>query len=225
MEIYGVYVSRLLRTDEFTHMMHSVSEERRAKVQSFIKPEDAARGLIGEALIRAVVRSKFNMPNHQIVFTTERYGKPVVAGLPSFHFNIAHSGRWILCAVDAAPVGIDIEEIKPVTLDIAKYYFSPEEYRWLMDKQEPQRTSCFYDIWTLKESFIKWIGQGLSFPLNAFSLIIETDQTICPQLPDQYNTCVFKQLDVGAQYKSAVCTTTEGCPERIILKAMDDLLI
>jgi 4'-phosphopantetheinyl transferase len=175
MEIYEVYMSRLLRNDEFKQMMHCVSEERRAKVQRFIKPEDADRGLLGDVLIRSIICSKLNMTNKEIHFTAEPYGKPCVAGLQSFHFNIAHSGHWIVCAVDCDPVGIDIEEIKPISLDVAKYFFSMQELRWLMDQNEAARLSCFYELWTLKESFVKWLGKGLTCPLYSFSVCSTTE--------------------------------------------------
>ncbi|WP_236692715.1 4'-phosphopantetheinyl transferase family protein [Aneurinibacillus tyrosinisolvens] len=116
-------MERWLRIDELARMLYSVSEEKWAKVKKFRKLEDANRGLIGEILIRTIIRNKFNITNDQIVITTGPYGKPYAVGIPSFHFNIAHSGRWIVCAVDCEPVGIDIEEIKPVSFDIAKYFF------------------------------------------------------------------------------------------------------
>jgi 4'-phosphopantetheinyl transferase len=215
-------MSRLLRIDEFEHLMHSVSEERRAKVQSFIRPEDANRGLLGDVLIRSIVCSKLNMTNKEIHFTTEPNGKPCVAGLPSFHFNIAHSGRWIVCAVDCDPVGIDFEEIKPISLDVAQYFFSRQEYRWLMDQDEAARLSCFYELWTLKESFVKWLGKGLSYPLNSFSILPGTGHSLSWPTIDQ--TCFFYQPDVDPDYKMAVCSTTEVFPEQMILKSIDDLL-
>ncbi|MBU3198520.1 4'-phosphopantetheinyl transferase superfamily protein [Clostridium estertheticum] len=30
--------------------------------------------------------------------------------------------------------------------------------------------SCFYDLWTLKESYIKAIGRGLSIPFSSFNI-------------------------------------------------------
>jgi 4'-phosphopantetheinyl transferase len=215
-------MSRLLRIDEFKHMMHCVSEERRAKVQGFMKPEDANRGLLGDVLIRSIICSKLNMTNKEIHFTTEPYGKPWVAGLPSFHFNIAHSGRWIVCAVDCDPVGIDIEEIKPISLDVAKYFFSMQEYRWLMDQEEAARLSCFYELWTLKESFIKRLGKGLFYPLHSFSIQPGTDQSLSWSTLDQ--ACFFNQPDADPDYKMAVCSTTEVLPEQMIVKSIDDLL-
>jgi 4'-phosphopantetheinyl transferase len=222
MGIYGVYMSRLLRFDEFEHMMHSVSKERRAKVQSFMTPEDANRGLLGDVLIRSIICSKLNMKFNEIHFTAGPYGKPCVAGLPSFHYNIAHSGRWIVCAVDCDPVGIDIEEIKPISLDIAKYFFSMQEYRWLMDQDEAARLSCFYELWTLKESFVKRLGKGLSYPLHSFSILPGTDQGHSWSAVDQ--ACFFNQPDADPDYKMAVCSTTEVFPEQMIVKSIDDLL-
>jgi 4'-phosphopantetheinyl transferase len=222
MEIYGVYMSRLLRIDELKQMMHSVSEQRRAKVQTFIKPEDADRGLLGDILIRSIICSKLNMSNKEIHFTVESYGKPCVAGLPSFHFNIAHSGHWIVCAVDCVPVGIDIEEIKPISLDVAKYFFSIQEYRWLMDQDETARLSGFYELWSLKESFIKWQGKGLSYPLNSFSILPGTNQGLSWPTVDQ--ACYFNQPNMDPDYKMAVCSTIEGFPVKMIVKSIDDLL-
>jgi 4'-phosphopantetheinyl transferase len=222
MEIYGVNMSRLLRIDEFKQMMNCVSEERRAKVQKFIKPEDANRGLLGDVLIRSIICSKLNIKNKEIHFTAEPYGKPCVAGLSSFHYNIAHSGHWIVCAVDCDPVGIDIEEIKPISLDVATYMFSMKEYSRLMDQDEAARLSCFYEIWTLKESFVKWLGEGLSYPLPSFSILPGTDQGLSWPTADQ--ACFFNHLTVDPDYKMAVCSTTGGVPEQMILKSMDDLL-
>ncbi|TDF92818.1 4'-phosphopantetheinyl transferase superfamily protein [Paenibacillus piri] len=202
-------------------MMHSVSEERRGKVQSFLKPEDANRGLLGEILIRSIISVKLNMANKEIHFTAEPYGKPSVAGLPSFHFNIAHSGRWIVCAVDSDPVGIDIEEIKPINLDVASYFFSMQEYRWLMGQNETSRLPCFYELWTLKESFVKWLGKGLSFPLQSFSIVPGADHSL--SWPAAAQTCFFNQPDADPDYKMAVCSTTVACPKPMIVKSIDDL--
>jgi 4'-phosphopantetheinyl transferase len=212
-------MSRLLRMHEFEPMMRSVSEERRAKVKRFIKPEDANRGLLGDVLIRSIICDKVNMTNEELYFKTDTYGKPCVAGLSSFHFNIAHSGRWIVCAVDCDPVGIDIEEIKPISLDVAKYFFSKEEYRWLIEQEEAERLACFYKLWTMKESFVKWLGKGLAYPLHS-----EYGTGQCLSWPKVDQACFFNQPDVDPNYKMAVCSTTAAFPEQMTVKSIDHLL-
>jgi len=51
-------------------------------------------------------------------------------------------------------------------LDIAKMYFSKSELAYLLNCPIDKQKNCFYDIWTLKEAFVKSTGKGLSFPLN-----------------------------------------------------------
>lgn len=100
-----------------------VSSEKRVAADRFRFLIDARRTLLGEVLVRQTIHDMYDLPMDQIVFETEGNGKPVVRQLPSFHFNLSHSGDWVVCAVDDAPVGIDIEEIKPIDLAIAKRFF------------------------------------------------------------------------------------------------------
>lgn len=86
-------------------------------------PEDASRTLIGEVLARHIISETFHLPNEQIRFTEGRYGKPAAEGLNDFHFNISHSGKWIVCGAGAQPIGVDVEKIKPINFDIAKRFF------------------------------------------------------------------------------------------------------
>lgn len=225
MEVFGIYMSRLLRNDEYEYMTYRVSEAKRAKIRKFIKPEDANRGLIADMLIRTIIRNKFNVGNDQITFATEPYGKPYVAGLPSFHFNLSHSGRWIVCAVDGEPVGIDIERVKPVNFEIAERFFSKEEYRSLMEKEETERLSFFYDLWTIKESFVKQVGKGLSMPLDSFSINISVNHEISLKLEDEYALCYFKQFHLDPDYKMAVCAATGVFSEHVICKSYEELLV
>ncbi|MDB5084187.1 MAG: holo-[acyl-carrier-protein] synthase [Bacilli bacterium] len=216
-------MNRLLRIDEFEHLMNCVSEERRAKIKKFINPADAHRGLIGEVLIRSIICKQFQISNDQIFFITQQYGKPCVTGIPSFHFNVSHSGRWIVCAVDCHPVGIDVEEIKPIDLEIAKHYFSMEEYLYLMEQPEHRRVSCFYELWTIKESFVKLVGKGLALPPRSFSVNPEAMHHHSVRLADSYVSCFFKRLNVGPHYKMAICSTRGDFPAQMIVKRYDEL--
>jgi 4'-phosphopantetheinyl transferase len=90
----------------------------------------------------------------------------------NIHFNISHAGEWVLCAISNTEIGIDIELIQPIDLDIAKYYFSEVEYMDLQRKEGAEKVSYFFDLWTLKESYIKARGMGLSIPLKDFCIRI-----------------------------------------------------
>lgn len=91
-----------------------------------------------------MIHSMYDLPIDQIVFQTEGNGKPVVRHIPSFHFNLSHSGDWVVCAIDDAPVGIDIEEIKPIDLAIAKRFFQQMSMKiYFHNRQNGRKPTSF----------------------------------------------------------------------------------
>jgi 4'-phosphopantetheinyl transferase len=223
MEIYGVYLNRRLQTDELERLMRLVSDQRRAKVKQFMKPEDANRGLVAEVLIRSIICTKYGIRNDRLIFAANRYGKPFVAGIPSFHFNLSHSGSWIVCAVDSAPVGIDVEEMKPIEYELAKLMFSSEEYLYLTSHDEHKRISCFYDLWTMKESFAKWAGRGLSLPPQCYSISMEANHNHSVSMEGRNIRCFFKRWSIDPDYKMAICSKSGVFPDQIIFKTVEEL--
>ncbi len=90
------------------------------------------------------------------------YGKPFLPDLPEFHFNLAHSGKWAVCAVADNPVGIDIEHLPYMAdvIDVAQRCFTPKEQRHLFALPEIDQPSTFNKIWSIKESYMKATGLG-----------------------------------------------------------------
>ena len=133
------------------------------------------------------------------------YGKPYLPRRPDVCFSLSHSGARAMCVTADKPVGCDIQESSPRDLRIAERFFSQEEQRVIFAQpSEAERQSMFFRVWTLKESFLKCIGLGLSLPLDAFSLFPEDDRIVLRQTHDdgQY---AFLEPDAGAGYRSAVC--------------------
>ena len=138
-----------------------------------------------------------------------------------FHFNISHSGDWVVLATGPSPLGIDVERIKDIDLDIAKRFFSGREYDDLMLKPDEERFSYFFNLWTLKESYIKAVGKGLSLPLDSFSMVMEDNRITIKTESDDNR--FFRQYPVAAGYKLSICASGDSFPGEIIHKTPDDL--
>lgn len=80
------------------------------------------------------------------------YGKPLSK---EKEFNISHSKGAVVLVIDEVPVGIDIEQIRPVDEKLKDYISNEEENRYIKDEQ------TFYEVWTNKESLLKAIGTGI----------------------------------------------------------------
>ncbi|WP_081751260.1 4'-phosphopantetheinyl transferase family protein [Paenibacillus sp. FSL R7-277] len=92
-----------------------------------------------------------------------------------------------------------------------------------MLKDEKEKIQYFYDLWTLKESYIKAYGQGLTIPLNLVSFSVNGNDILFENRhsPERY---YFRQYQVHPQYKLAVCSLSEDFPPKFIIWGLDQLL-
>ena len=128
-----------------------------------------ARGEEGKAASRRAMAAAFAARGIPAAAELARtvLGKPYLPGYPGLHFNLSHSGPWGVCALSKAPVGVDVELVRPLRYDLARRFFTPGEQAWLRGRPEGE----FFRLWTRKESFLKALGKGLTLPLDSFSVL------------------------------------------------------
>ncbi len=135
-----------------------LSPEEREKADRFLHEDDRLRFIAGRALLRRLAAERLGITEPDIRLTA--YGKPYIADAESFHFNISHSGAFVVLAVSDAPVGVDIEQTVPVEWRGISESFGEKEREMLTEAVDP--LECFYRIWTIREAFAKEEGIGLS---------------------------------------------------------------
>ncbi|WP_281237366.1 4'-phosphopantetheinyl transferase family protein [Bacillus safensis] len=227
MKIFAIQLQHLDEIDaqqQIERLKPFVSSEKRAAAERFRFLIDARRTLLGEVLVRQTIHDMYDLPMDQIVIETEGNGKPVVRQLPSFHFNLSHSGDWVVCAVDDAPVGIDIEEIKPIDLAIAKRFFSADEYQDLLSQPAERQEAYFFHLWSMKEAFIKLTGKGLSYGLSSFTARLSEDGQAELTLPDHEAPCFVQTYSLDPAYQMAVCTRKSAAAENVERLTCSDVL-
>jgi 4'-phosphopantetheinyl transferase len=204
-------------------LMQNVDPSKEIRLRRFVREEDRLRGLFGDLLVRDQILQKTSLTNEEIEFGTNEYGKPYLKGVDDFHFNISHSGDWVVAAIDKDPVGIDIEQIQHIDLDISKNYFSDDEHRDLMN--QPDRIAYFFTLWSLKESYIKILGKGLSHPLNAFSIQFGSKDDIVIKVGGEILEDVFfTQYEIDENYKMGLCASHQELPKHVNILSMEQLV-
>ncbi|WP_168118578.1 4'-phosphopantetheinyl transferase superfamily protein [Paenibacillus sp. HB172176] len=169
-EIHTVCLKEGLTEEQFARLCGSLPLERQQRLKKFRRREDAERTLIGDILVRYLLRDRYGIDMAEVDFARNRYGKPYVDGREDVHFNVSHSGDWVACVLHSSAAGIDIEQIKAINLDIAQRYFAEEEVQFLFGQPDGEQLDWFYRLWTCKESGVKEEGMGLSRSLQSFSI-------------------------------------------------------
>ncbi|MDR0997144.1 MAG: 4'-phosphopantetheinyl transferase superfamily protein [Zoogloeaceae bacterium] len=135
------------------------------------------------------------------------HGKPWLAGGPCF--NLSHAGQWVLLAVGDVEVGADIEVwSEKDCAALAEVAFHPAERAWWATRQSARD---FFDLWVAKESYLKWLGTGLSRPPADFCLRLEgrTGQV------DECPPARLRLYDALPGYSIAVCAAAP-LPEAVV---------
>ena len=101
----------------------------------------------------------------------DSYGKPYISD-SDFNFNISHSGNTVVCVFSKQEIGVDIEEINEIDIDLFKDVFTPQELKEI----KAEGLDKFYEYWTKKESVIKAVGKGMSIPLT--EIVLEEESSI-----------------------------------------------
>lgn len=208
-----VYAIKTLPEQDFLPFLEPLSNflppDRRALVLSFKKPADLQRSLLGESLTRYLLALRTGSTPVNIRLHRTDKGKPRLDGFSGLHFNITHSGEWISVAVSDREVGIDIEKQRAPQYRIAERYFSPKEVAVLNKLEGPEKASYFFDLWTLKESYLKLLGKGLTRSLGSFS-VVKADGVFRLEEQEELRRDIhFFQPELDPGYKLAVCSLSE----------------
>ncbi len=121
----------------------------------------------------------------------KEHGKPYIAEYPDLFFNISHSGEYIALLLAKCEVGVDIQIRQGrCSKRLLERIFSEEEMRAYESACDQE--AYFFDRWALKESFVKWTGEGITRSLRA--------------LPDRGWQ---RLLNIAEGYSCAVCASEE----------------
>lgn len=102
--------------------------------------------------------------------TAGERGKPYFTAIPELHFSLSHSGEFWLAAIATTPLGLDIQQHQPCRREaLARRFFHQQEQFWLERRDFDEES--FFAVWTAKESYVKYTGQGIDDSFAAFSVI------------------------------------------------------
>ncbi|MGD9364358.1 MAG: 4'-phosphopantetheinyl transferase superfamily protein [Desulfobacteraceae bacterium] len=212
--LWFTFPNTIQDTDLLSEYRNLLAEEECIKHQQFYFHSHRKQYLVSRALMRTTLSQYTDVAPREWRFSTNQYGRPEIEwpiiDLP-LRFNLSHTRGLIVFAVALQhSIGVDLEATKCREVDVAMMarFFTPSEIRALHALPPSLHLDRFFEIWTLKEAYIKARGVGLSIPLDKFSFQIEDDQPLRVSFDSQFNDLShnwsFWILQPTMQHKAAL---------------------
>ncbi|MGT2551889.1 4'-phosphopantetheinyl transferase family protein [Acinetobacter geminorum] len=130
-------------------------------------PKAARLFLISRVLVKTVLADKLGISPHEVNIQLYPNGKPFVQSSKAVYFNLTHSADVIILAVtEEGEIGVDIEQVdREFEWRRVDSVLAPIEIEWIKKNELTDPFNVyqrFFQIWTLKEAYIKCTGEGMS---------------------------------------------------------------
>ena len=171
------------------------SAARRKRLSAVRNESARVQGILAEVLLRYALLQEYGLTELPELRAGEK-GKPFFPELPDLHWNLSHCRTAVACALDASPVGVDVQEYRPLFSRKAPPGAFPSVFRtlsqaefvWVTSNpdalpqqnadrptQEARFSRSFIRVWTCKEAYGKALGVGLSYDFRATEFLPRPD--------------------------------------------------
>lgn len=186
---------------------------------------------LADKILEYGFQEQFDVPYVREQVQRGVHGKPVWTAHKNICFNVSNTAGLVACALSYQEVGVDTERVRAVRLPIVKRCCQDSEISYIMRQSqnifiEPEgkkdrkeylklelnisQQQRFFQLWTLKESYIKMTGEGMFFPMREVSFTIEDKEGEQEIISNQQGFFVQRQI---RDYWISLCTAKQTAVE------------
>lgn len=159
---------------------------------------------IEDLIVQTLAGFNPGLNESDIAMSRNKNGKPFTGNVKT-NFNISKSGNLLVIAfTDNSEIGIDIEKISGdkifSKLDI---FFSENE---IENIQSDKSLKTFFKLWTRKESFLKFLGTGITKNVNEISLAADRNN-IEAEIYSQSDEAYVNSFLISDEIYCSICTS------------------
>jgi len=209
LKVFTADTTCFLNPDLRDGALAALSPQRREKVLRARREQDQRLSLGAGAVLDLALASE-GLREREVRLDRNSRGKPCLAGRPELRFNLSHSGRFAVCALSDQEVGADVEEIGKVREALFRRVCTLRELAAMEGLDPEHRQDRFFQLWTAKESFLKYLGTGLSRPPREVEVELEPAASL--SLEDRPQAVALFQRKAEGHW-FAVCAPKGQAPE------------
>ena len=213
MELVATLIPNLPHKKLISMLNQQIEENEVNRIMGITNEDHAFRSAAGSLLLAQMVCRISGYPVSSISIHRYPNGKPFLPDFPNLHFNITHTDHLAVLAIDTHLVGVDIEKVSKARMGIAKRFFSESEQEMLNNCPLDQRDRLFFELWTIRESFVKAIGTGIFGSMGDFKPErSKTDWQVSHTDTGLWN---IKHYNLSSDYIVALCSKDKVFPEAV----------
>lgn len=169
-------VNQAYTEQNYERLLSELYPARREAVERFRNKQAAYVSVTAGLLLQETAERELGLKARELRIGTGQQGKPYIIGCEQFQYNLSHSGEYVVLAYGEERLGVDIEQIRNKDIAVARRCFTEKEYDYVIhgdescDSEQADVQSRFSRVWTMKESYLKMTGEGISVPLNSFEV-------------------------------------------------------
>ena len=176
-----------------------LSEQRLSKVNRLRSQSGKTASAAVYLLLRIALIETYGI-NEAVIFELGKNKKPFLKDYPHILFNLSHSNNAVACALADVEIGTDIQQIRETKDKLAKRVLTADEYLGFL--KDPVPDDYFCEIWTIKESYLKMTGAGITKELGDITA----------------EDVSFKRTIRGNDYFCSVCAADKLCIDNLKVK-------
>ena len=168
-----------LPTEEIERLVTLLSTDEIARANKFHFLEHERRFIAARGILRQLLGNYLKISPNTIEFEYSDCGKPRLAASMNnsfLQFNVSHSLEYALYGfTNHHLIGVDIEFLREIrdTAELAKRFFTHREFQLIANLAKEERQKVFFQLWTIKEAYLKAIGTGLSNSLSDIEITFD----------------------------------------------------
>lgn len=140
--------------NDYKDMFNYLNNNDKNKINKLIRNNDKKLSILSKYLLKSILSQKYHLDYNKIYYN--KYGKPLINGI---YFNISHSNDYVVLVFSNNKIGIDIEKIRKVDLNIINNFCTTKEREYILNSESSYKS--LFEIYCLKEAYFKMIGANL----------------------------------------------------------------
>jgi 4'-phosphopantetheinyl transferase len=183
-----------LPSERVYELANILSPDERERAERYKFQKHRQRFIVARSTLRKILSNYLNLEAERLEFNYSDRGKPFLAKTcqqDSLQFNLSHSQELAIYAITKdKKIGIDLEYLRPMpdAENIAKRFFSANEYTWISSLAGVAQREAFFRYWTAKEAYLKATGEGIAGSLESVEVDFTDPNVIKIKQGDRFNS-------------------------------------